>query len=136
MDIVFMAHSHWRNLVYLGLVVVLIKYAIGWFTKANFTKLDRILGAAFTGIVDIQLLFGIILFTLFTIENGFERLRIIHACTNLVAVGILHMMAKWKNAPDTIRFRNSFIVTLVFTILIVAGIIHLSGGAARLFGKM
>ena len=136
MDIVFMAHSHWRNLVYLGLVVVLIKYAIGWLTKANFTKFDRILGAAFTGIVDIQLLFGVTLYILYTIENGFEGLRTLHACTNLVAVGILHMMSKWKNAPDTIRFRNGFIVTLVFTILIVAAIIHLPGGASRLFGRM
>ncbi len=136
MDIVFIAHSHWRNLVYLGLVLVLIRYAIGWLTKAQFTKFDRILGAAFTGIVDIQFLFGIILFTIFTIEHGWDRLRIEHAFTNLIAVGVLHMMAKWKNAPDTIRFRNGFIVTLIFGILIIAGISRLPGGLQRIFGAV
>lgn len=135
MDILLIAHSHWRNIVFLATALVLVKYTMGWLMKSKFGKLDRILGIVLTSSADIQTLMGIVLFTMMTIEAGFDRFRMEHALTNLIGVGLLHLTAKWRNADDSIRFRNGLFLTLGFIIFILVGISRLPAGMAVLFGK-
>lgn len=135
MDILLIAHSHWRNIVFLATALVLVKYTMGWLMKSKFGKFDRIAGIILTSAADIQTLMGLILFTMMTIEAGFDRLRMEHAFTNLVGVALLHLNSKWRNADDTLRFRNGLLVTLGFILFILVGISRLPAGLSVLFGK-
>ena len=135
MDILLIAHSHWRNIVFLATALVLVKYTLGWLMKSKFGKLDRILGIVLTSSADIQTLMGLVLFTMMTIEVGFDRLRMDHAITNLIGVGLLHLAAKWRTAEDSIRFRNTLFMTLGFIVFIMIGISRLPAGLSVLLGK-
>ncbi len=135
MDILLIAHSHWRNIVFLATAFVLVKYTLGWLMKSKFGKLDRILGIVLTSSAHIQTLMGLVLFTMMTIEVGFDRLRMEHAITNLIGVGLLHLAAKWRTAEDSIRFRNTLFMTLGFIVFIMIGISRLPAGLSVLLGK-
>ncbi|HRI30120.1 MAG: hypothetical protein IPK11_05265 [Ignavibacteria bacterium] len=135
MDILLIAHSHWRNIVFLATALVLVKYTLSWLMKSKFGKLDRILGIVLTSSADIQTLMGLVLFTMMTIEVGFDRLRMEHAITNLIGVGLLHLAAKWRTAEDSIRFRNTLFMTLGFIVFIMIGISRLPAGLSVLLGK-
>lgn len=80
--------------------------------------------AGFTGLLDVQLLFGLIL--LFV--SGFVRYRLEHAFTMVIAIVLVHMARRWRDAPDTIRFRNNFLVILVAMLLIFVGVYVLPQG--------
>lgn len=103
--------------------------------KSKFGKLDRILGIVLTSSADIQTLMGLVLFTMMTIEVGFDRLRMEHAITNLIGVGLLHLAAKWRTAEDSIRFRNTLFMTLGFIVFIMIGISRLPAGLSMV-GKI
>ena len=60
MDILFRIHSDTRWLIVLVGVVALAKFLIGWLGKGKFQKFDRILTSAFSGLVDLQVLLGLI----------------------------------------------------------------------------
>ena len=55
-------HSGLRWLILLILMVVLVKYFLGWFSQSKWKKVDNILGIVFTSLMDLQLLVGLILY--------------------------------------------------------------------------
>lgn len=117
-------HSILRWIVVVAAVIALIKFAAGWFGKMPFKPMDRGLMAGFTGLLDLQLLLGIIL--LFVL--GIERYRIEHAVTMVIAIVLVHLARRWRDAPDPIRFRNNFLVILAAMLLIIAGVFVLPQG--------
>jgi hypothetical protein len=120
-------HGLVRWLVALLALVAIVKFAIGWLQKRPYTAADRGIMSAYTSLVDMNLLLGLILF--FGLGGGFPMARIEHASTMIVAVVVAHLSAIWRKSDDAAKkFRNNLIVVVVSIILIVTAVIQLRGG--------
>ncbi len=130
MRILMIMHSHTRWLVLIAAVLVIIKFAWSWLRGDSFQKIDRILAAAFGGLLDLQATLGLIVLLWNGLIDGagFPMNRIEHATTMIIAVTLGHLPARWKNAGDNIRFRNTLFCTVAALILIYAGVMRLRGG--------
>ena len=85
--------------------------------------MDRGLSSGFSGLIDLQVTLGLI----YLIWNGlavegFPLFRIEHAVTMIIAAAVAHLPARWKNAEDKLRFRNSFFIVLDVLIIIFIGV--------------
>ncbi len=123
-NFVLSVHSIVRWIVVVMAVIALIKFAAGWLGKMPFRPMDRGLMAGLTGMLDLQLLLGVILLLVL----GFEPYRLEHAGTMIVALVLVHLARRWRDAPDTIRFRNNFLVIFAAMLLIIGGVFILPQG--------
>ena len=129
MDLIYTLHSHFRWLVLTFAVITVLLYLQGWLSKRNFSKFDRIIGVIFVSVVDIQVLLGIInLISIVSITEEIHAKQIEHVGTMIAATVLIHISAKWKKKPDTIRFRNILLFYFVALVFIFNGIIRLRGG--------
>ena len=120
-------HGDLRWLVALAALLTIVKYAAGWFRNMEYQRVDRILFAATTGLMDLNLLLGLIL--LVALGGGFPVHRIEHAVTMLIAVGVMHSSTRWRNSSSSmVKFRNGLLTVLVALVLVVVGVIRLRGG--------
>jgi hypothetical protein len=132
MSILLAAHSGVRWLVILIALVVLVKFIWGWIGKKPYEAIDRTLTKVFAGVVDLQVLLGII----YLLWNGFAgagfpRYRIEHAVTMILAAVAAHFAGRGKGSSDSAIFRNATIAVLVTLLLIYAGVAVLPGGWSR-----
>lgn len=127
MGFILSLHGELRWIIAVVAVVALVKFAIGWFSKSSFERFDRILLAATTGLLDLNLLLGLIL--LVGLGGGFPRHRVEHALTMLVAVLVMHSSVRWrKTGSSAVKFRNGFVTVLVAIILVFVGVTRLRSG--------
>jgi hypothetical protein len=120
-------HGLVRWLVALIAIVAIVKFAMGWLRNMPFTSADQGIMSAYTGLMDLNLLLGLIL--LFGLGGGFPMHRIEHATTMIIAVVVAHLSAIWKKSDDSAKkFRNYLIVVVVSIVLIVMAVIRLRGG--------
>ena len=127
MSFLLTLHGELRWVVALVAVVATAKFALGWTRRAEFKGADRALMAAFTGLLDLNLLLGLIL--LFRLGGGFVSYRVEHLVTMLLAVVAAHASAAWRKSDDSVKkFRNNLIVIVAATILVVIGVVRLRGG--------
>ena len=127
MAFVLEIHGLVRWLVALIAIVAIVKFAMGWLRNMPFTSADRGIMSAYTGLMDLNLLLGLIL--LFGLGGGFPMHRIEHATTMILAVVVAHLSAIWKKSDDAAKkFRNYLIVVVVSIVLIVMAVIRLRGG--------
>lgn len=132
MDILFIVHSIFRWVVVLFGLVALVKFAIGWLGKGQFGQFDNRLTRIFPIVVDIQVTLGLILLIWGGLAGeGFPSHRIVHGVVMIVAAFVVHLMARWEDKPDGVRFRNRFLVVLGTLVLIFIGVTLLPGGMAR-----
>lgn len=132
MNILLMAHSGFRWLVFLIAVIAIVKFLIGWLRGSQFKGMDRGLMAGFNGLMDLQMTLGIILLLWSGFAGvGFPFFRILHALIMIAAAAVAHMSARWKNADDMTRFRNNLFVIVGSLILVLIGISILPGGLSR-----
>ncbi len=132
MNILFVTHSHLRWLVLLVAVAAVVKFAIGWLRGGEFKGMDRGLAAAASGMIDLQATLGLILMIWTGLAGvGFPMFRIEHATTMIIAAVVAHLPARWKNAADKVRFRNTLFCILGALLLIYVGVMRLPGGWAR-----
>lgn len=124
MNIVFHAHSGLRWLVLLGVVLVIVKSLIGLFGGGKFSKFDKILGSATVGLMDLQLLLGIILYFgyspftknfTFNMSNDTERFwSVEHLVLMILAIAAAHVgksiAKRSSDAPVQFRFQSIFFV--------------------------
>ncbi len=119
-------HGELRWIVAVLAVVIIIKFAIGWLGRRNYTSLDRTLLMAYTILLDINVLLGLVL--LF-INGGFSGPRIEHATTMLLAVIAGHMTALWRRSTDSpTKYRNQLLLVALSLLLVFFGVIRLRGG--------
>ena len=119
-------HGEVRWLVAILAVVVIIKFAIGWLGRRNYTSLDRSLLTAYTILLDINVLLGIILLFF---NGGINGPRLEHAGTMLLAVIAAHMTAMWRRSTDSpTKFRNQLLLVALSLLLVFFGVIRLRGG--------
>lgn len=130
---VLRAHSEWRYLVILAVVVVLAKYLVGWLGKREWTEVDRRLGSIASIVVDIQLLLGLTLWGIHAAQGslGAHVARTIeHPITMLVAIVVMHVgFVRTRKADAASRFRIGSLTFLITGIIIALGIAQVTGMA-------
>ena len=132
MNVLLSIHSIIRWLIVVVGLIALVKFALGWLRNGRFAGMDRGLTSGFSGLIDLQTVLGIIFLLWSGLAGaGFPIYRIEHTTTMLIAAVVAHLPMRWKNAPDKIRFRNTFVVILVTAVLIFAGVMRLPGGWSR-----
>lgn len=124
MDFVLTLHSINRWIIVVVAVIAMIKFLVGWLRSSPYLPADRGLMAAYTGLLDLQFLLGIILL----LGRGLERFQIEHAITMLVAIILAHLSRAWRDKEAKIKFRNNFLAILVGLFLIIAGVSFLPQG--------
>ena len=127
MDIVLTIHSINRWLIVGIGAIAAIKFLIGWIRSSSYQPADRGLMSAYTGLLDLQLILGIILL----IDRGLGRYQIEHAITMIIALVLAHLSRLWRDKEDKVKFRNNFLAIVVGLLLIFAGVSVLPGGWAR-----
>lgn len=132
MGFVLMLHSLVRWAIVLVTVVALVRFALVWLRGLPEQRYDKILLSAFSGLVDLQVLLGLIyLIWSGTTGAGFPSYRIEHAVIMIIAAVVAHLPRRWKNAPAATRARNNMIAILVVLVLVYVGVARLPLGWAR-----
>lgn len=127
MSFVLTLHGEIRWLVALVGLIAIVKYSLGMMRRSEFKGVDRALMGIFTGLLDLNLLFGLVL--LFGLGGGLPGFRIEHATTMLLAVIAAHLAVIWRRSVDsTAKFRNSLVVVIVALALVAVGVIRLRDG--------
>lgn len=129
MQTLLVIHSHTRWLILLVALVAIVKFTLGWLRGGAFKGMDRGLASGFSGLIDLQATLGLI-FLIWTGLSGvgFPMLRIEHATTMIIAAVLAHLPARWKNASDTVRFRNTLFCIVGSLVLVFMGVVRLRGG--------
>lgn len=130
MAILLTLHSILRWVILLLALAAIIKFALGLIQKQSYDKTAHGLASAFGGLMDAQLLLGIVFFVWsgLAVEGGFGlRHRWEHLAVMLVAVIVAHLPAMWKKRDDQTRYRNGLVAILVAILLVVAGVFALPG---------
>ena len=126
MGTLIIVHGMVRWLVALVAIVAIIKFAMGWLQKLPYMGMDRGLMSGYTGLLDLNFALGLIILIF---GGGFNAVRIEHAVTMLIAIGIAHSSAAWRKSDDAQKkFRNNLIVVVVSLIFIFMGVMRLRGG--------
>lgn len=125
-------HSDVRWLVLFVGGFAILKFGWGWWRGSAFKGFDRALTAAYSGLIDLQAVLGIVFFfwSGYT-GDGFPRFRFEHAFAMLLALIAAHLPARWRNLEDRIRFRRTLFAILASVALILTGISTLPGGLSR-----
>lgn len=125
-------HSEVRWLVLAVAALTILKFGWGWWRDSGFKGFDRALTAAYSGLIDLQAVLGIVFFFWSGYAgDGFPRFRFEHAFAMLLALLAAHLPARWKNLDDRTRFRNTLFAILASVVFILVGISTLPGGLSR-----
>lgn len=119
-------HGEVRWLVALVAIIAIVRFTIGLVRKEEYKSMDRGLMSGFVGLLDLNLLLGLIVL----LNLGFNSMpRIEHATTMFLAIVVGHSSAAWrKNPSSAIKFRNNLIAIVVALALVAVGVIRLRGG--------
>ncbi|MBT3316192.1 MAG: hypothetical protein HN390_16440 [Anaerolineae bacterium] len=130
--ILLYAHSGIRWLIILAALLALGIFGYGWIVKKTFPKLGRILPAAYSGLLDAQVLLGLI-FMIWTglAGSGFPRFRWEHMAMMILAAVVAHLPSRWAKAGKENLYRNIFFAILGSLVLIYLGVLVLPGGWTR-----
>ncbi len=132
MEFLLMLHSIIRWVIVVVTVVALVRFALVWLGGQAEQRYDKILLSAFSGLVDLQVLVGLIyLVWSGTSGVGFPSYRIEHAVIMIIAAVVGHLPRRWRNAPAATRARNNVIAILVVLVLVYIGVARLPLGWAR-----
>ena len=123
MNILLMSHSILRWMILLVGVIAIVIFLIGWLRGSEFGGMARGLMSGCSGLMDLQVVLGIILLLWSGFAGaGFPLNRIEHGLVMITAAIVAHLSARWKNAEDTVRFRNDLFVVVGSLLLILIGI--------------
>lgn len=105
MTVLVALHSLIRWLVLVAGVVAIIRAAWGWFGTLSFARPDDLLGSAFTGLVDLNVLFGVVL--LVVVWGTPNRPTLWHPLTMILAAVVAHG-ARMVGRGRGVRARHVF----------------------------
>lgn len=122
----YYAHSGLRYLVLLAGAAALVVFALGYFGRRPYGRGARITGAAFTGLLHIQVLLGVTLVALgrwYPALAGHLMMMLLAAVATPVATGLA------KRSPDPQKAHGLALAgTVVALLLIVGGIMAIGRG--------
>ncbi len=125
-QILFQAHSGVRWLVVLMTLVALVWMLVGLLQQRAYDQTARRVMLAFSIVVSLQWLLGVILFV---VQGDFSSgYRWEHAITLTIAVAVSHLHNRWKNAPDAVRYRNNLLIIVAVLVLVFIGVARLPQG--------
>lgn len=128
--IVLTVHSWLRWVILLVALLALAKHIAGLVRGSAYDALSARLLTAFSGLMDLQALIGLVTLIVgwraFS-AAGFPMNQVEHLSTMLLAAIVAHLPARWKERPDTVRYRNGLIVVIAALVLIVLGVSVLVG---------
>ena len=122
-------HGLVRWLVVIVAVVAVVRYALVMAGKAQPSGMDRGLSSGYTGLLDLNVLLGVIII----IGLGeWEMAQIEHMTTNIIGVVVAHVFAqRAKKIEDPkIKARTNLLGVVISLAIIVVGV-ALVGGWAR-----
>ena len=127
MGFVLMLHSIVRWLVVIVAVVAVVRYALVMAGKAQSSGMDRGLMPGYTGLLDLNVLLGLILI----VGLGFTAQNIEHAVTNIIGVAVAHFFAqRAKKLEDAkLKARTSLLGVVISLLIIVVGVAFVGGWA-------
>ena len=132
MEILLGIHSIVRWVIVIVAVLALLKYAFSWAANRPFQGMDRGLAAGFSGLMDLQVLLGLIFFLWSGFAGaGFPRERWEHMGIMIVAAALGHVPARLKALGDKQRFSYSLVCILGVLALVYVGVTLLPGGWSR-----
>lgn len=132
-NFVLMAHSGWRWLVLILVVIATIKMLVGWLRKEPWRNLDGTLMRVTHIVVAVQVALGVILYILFLTYGGpgYPSIGAFtggHVVPALLAYGgVLFATLRSKRGSDNDRFKFAFI-GLIIAIIMVYGALMTVGG--------
>ncbi len=131
-------HNTLRWLILFAALITLLKYFIGWFSQKPWQKSDNILGIVFTGLIDLQVLVGLVLYFVVSpitkaafqdfgaaMKNADLRFYAVeHLVMMVIATVLIHIgRAKTKkHVSDKTKFATALLFFGIAYILILAGI--------------
>jgi len=128
MIILLTVHSITRWLVILSALLLIIRLISNMVKKRPFDRITSTLNSAFSGLMDIQMMFGFLFFVLNGFgSSGFPPYRWEHVATMLLAVITAHLPALWTKQADSARTRNTLIAISISLLLIFVGMRPLGG---------
>ncbi|MBV6394532.1 MAG: hypothetical protein HFACDABA_00097 [Anaerolineales bacterium] len=129
MEFLLTLHSVLRWIIIGVAALAIFKFALGWAMNSSFKGMDRGLAAGFSGLLDAQVLLGLIFFLWSGFGGeGFPAYRWEHMFIMLVAAALGHIPSRLKALGDKQRFLYSVAAILGALALIYLGVIRLSGG--------
>lgn len=125
-------HSVLRWLIVIAAIAALALFGYSWLGKKSFPKLARIFSAAYSGLLDMQVLLGLIYLLLLAFNGGgFPLYRIEHMTVLFFAALVAHLPSRWKKAEKALYHRNTFLAILGSLVLIFIGVAMLPDGWNR-----
>ncbi len=132
MEFLLAIHSVLRWIIIGVAVLVVVKFTLGWAMNASFKGMDRGLAAGFSGLLDTQVLLGLIFFIWNGVAGtGFPGHRWEHMTIMLIAAALGHVPSRLKALGDRQRFLYSLVAVLGTLALIYVGVMRLPGGWTR-----
>jgi hypothetical protein len=123
-------HSILRWIIVVVGFAAILNSLVGWARKSAFGKMDRGLASAFSGIMDLQVTLGLLIFLVTGFGGaGFPAFRIEHLTTMLIAAFVAHTPSIFKKAAN--RHAVAFYAVLGAMVLVVIGVARLPGGWSR-----
>jgi len=110
----FHAHSGWRYLVLLLMVVTTIKLLVGWLRKDSWQNIDLLLVRGTTASVHIQVLLGLVLYIMMQAWS-LPHIHDGHIFPAVIGAGFVTAATVWaKRKPSSAeRFKWAFIGNLI-----------------------
>jgi hypothetical protein len=122
MNILFHAHSGLRYLVLLSGLIALGWFAFGLATKRPVDRSVRILGSSFVGLLDTQVLLGVLLF----ITWPYYPALIGHIVMMVLAAGLAHALLVVNRRRPNPGYVLPLIAVAGALVLIIGGILAIS----------
>ena len=128
MNILLIVHSILRWFIIAMAALTVLKFAISWASKHAFKGMDRGLASGLSGLIDLQVLLGLIYFLWsgFT-SAGFPGYRWLHLFIMLAAATLAHVPSRLKALGDKLRFQYSIFAILGALVMIFVGVAVLAG---------
>ena len=118
MQMLFMAHSGLRYLVLLTGIVGLAYFSYVAITKKSNERAGQILGSAFAGFLDLQVLLGILM----VILGLFYSALIGHMFMMISAAVVAHVAMKFaRGAPDPARANSIRLLGVAVPLILIVG---------------
>jgi len=135
MDWLRIIHSVVRYLVILGSLVSLVWFVLVMAKRVTGNESrDRMLMAIFSGLIDLQVLVGLVFLVVTSGAVGWPQFRIEHAVTMIIAAVVAHLPMRWRNAniPREVKARNNVLVIVAVIVIVLLGIARLPYNAWRM----
>jgi uncharacterized membrane protein len=130
-EILKSAHSGWRYIVLILLLVAVLQAIMGWFGKKAYTEGNRKLNVFTLISAHVQLLFGLVLYFLSPLTKGpmgdalYRYWKVEHIAMMIIAIVLITVgNAKSKKATDAIAKHKTiaifFGIALIFILVSIA----------------